>query len=447
MTMRLEIRRCCVSLVVCVAFAAMLSVSSAVIPIAPAGAQDAQMVAEFRPVLARYGHWQRHPRWGEVWVPERRPPSWRPYQFGHWVYTDEWGWYWISADPESDWGWITYHYGRWLFEPPFGWMWIPGDDWAPAWVDWRQGDEEVGWVALPPDDVVETVREQPDYWVFVPTRELLAPRVVLVMLVPARRAVIFRRTVVVNRTVVIRDRRVVVNPGIAPGVIARAAGRPVRVSEVKPRVVAGTRGVRDAVEVRVTPGRAVPRGRVTVKETGVVQPAQTVEKPQPLGRGENGRLGERPPRAAQGATPPNAAGTPAPNAPLTQQPSPRTPATTPATPQNAPTAGRPREPLTTTPSRPPASSSPPPNVVRPLGPPSPPPAAVRPPAPPSPPPAAVRPPPPPPPPPAVRPTPAPALQAAPQPQLPPTARPQPAQPPAAARPQLQPRRPNELERR
>ena len=359
-----------------------------------------------------------------------------------------------------------------MFEPTSGWMWIPGNEWAPAWVDWRRGDEDVGWAPLPPEEVIATVREQPDYWVFVRTRDLLAPRISVVVRPARERVVIIKRTVVVNRTVVVRERNVRVNPGIAPGIIAAAIGRPIRAFEVKPRVVVGTRGVRDAVEVRVQAGRPAPRVRetVVVKQTETIQPVRTVPKPQPLGRDENGRLGERPPRAAQDAQPA------APNAPPANRTAPgnRTaPATAPTTPPRNPTAtpetprrgqnGEPRAPRppaaappraptppagtppraptppAAAPGTPPRAPAPPPSAVRPpppavtpqppaVRPPPPPPAAARPAPPPSPP-AAVRPPPPPPPPPAA---------ARPAPPPPAAVHPPPPAPPPAARPQPQP---------
>jgi hypothetical protein len=114
----------------------------------------AQLSDEFQQALAPYGEWRQHPRWGDVWVPDQRPRGWRPYSVGHWVYTDDWGWYWISDDDEADWGWVTYHYGRWILERGFGWFWVPGNDWGPAWVDWRRGDRYVGWAPLAPDDVI-----------------------------------------------------------------------------------------------------------------------------------------------------------------------------------------------------------------------------------------------------------------------------------------------------
>ena len=104
---------------------------------------QAQVPAEFESALEPYGEWVRHPRWGMVWMPYDRPPGWRPYTEGHWVYTDDWGWYWISEGEEQDWGWVAYHYGRWVLDSRMGWLWVPGEEWAPAWVDWRRGGEYV----------------------------------------------------------------------------------------------------------------------------------------------------------------------------------------------------------------------------------------------------------------------------------------------------------------
>ena len=73
---------------------------------------------------------------------------------GRWVYTEEWGWYWVSDEEEADWGWVAFHYGRWAHDRRLGWFWVPGDEWAPAWVDWRRGDDYVGWAPLPPDEVM-----------------------------------------------------------------------------------------------------------------------------------------------------------------------------------------------------------------------------------------------------------------------------------------------------
>jgi uncharacterized protein DUF6600 len=294
----------------------------------PAAAQisdDAQIALE------EYGSWRPHPRFGEVWVPRAVPPDWRPYQYGHWVYTDEWGWYWVSDDVEADWGWVVYHYGRWAFERGFGWFWVPGDEWAPAWVNWRYGEEYVGWAPLPPDELIETYEVEPAYWMFVPGRYMTSPRLRTYYVPVYRRSVILRTTRVVNRTFPVHG-RLAVNPGISPAFVARVSGAPVATYRVRPRVFASTQGVAGAVPIRRedlrgarpggpggpggpgAPGGRARLGAVSVEPTTtVIRPNAAVTEPQPLGKNERGRLGTTPPRAAQGA--PSIA-------PLQQQPSP-----------------------------------------------------------------------------------------------------------------------------
>ena len=247
--------------------------------------------------------------------------GWRPYTYGRWVYTEEWGWYWVSDEEEADWGWVTFHYGRWAHDRRLGWFWVPGDEWGPAWVDWRRGDDYVGWAPLPPDEVVYEYDNDPSYWIFLPPRYLVAPRVRIYFLPPQRTVVVFRRTVIVNRTVRLEHRdhrgRFAVNPGIAPGIVAAAARRPVQTFHVQPRVLASTQGVAGAVQVRPQdlnrPGQRHQRGQprpggpspvqVTLQPAQtVVQPVARVPQPQALRNDERGRLGPTPPRAAQGAT-------------------------------------------------------------------------------------------------------------------------------------------------
>lgn len=283
----------------------------------------AQVSAEFQEALESYGHWERHPRFGEVWVPEDLPPDWRPYEYGHWVYTDEWGWYWVSDPEEEDWGWVVYHYGRWARDGQFGWFWIPGDEWGPAWVDWRYGDDYVGWAPLPPDEMIDDYDEQPDYWVFIAPRYITAARPRSYFVPRNRHDFVFRRSHVVNRTLRFERGRAAVNPGVSPALIARATRRPLPTYRVSPHVLAGTQGVAGAVRVspqQLRAGRPAQRGRkpnashvnaVAVQATTTtIKPAATVVAPQPLGKNERGRLGTHPPRAAQGAT----------VAPLPQQP-------------------------------------------------------------------------------------------------------------------------------
>ena len=124
MTQPWFLRRLALASLTCVA----LAIGAVATPIATAALTpaQAQISAEFQAALEPYGHWVRHARWGEVWVPDDIPPGWRPYSYGHWVYTEEWGWYWVSDQDEEDWGWVVYHYGRWVHDRRLGWFWIPG---------------------------------------------------------------------------------------------------------------------------------------------------------------------------------------------------------------------------------------------------------------------------------------------------------------------------------
>jgi hypothetical protein len=205
---------------------------------------------------------------------------------------------------------VAYHYGRWAFDPEYGWFWIPGDEWGPAWVDWRQGDDYVGWAPLPPDGFGVAYFEDPVYWCFVPPRFLLVPRVFTFFVPPRDRIVIIRKTVIVNRTVIVdrhRDRdhrRLGVNPGIDPRVVAKATGKPIRAAKVEPAVLRGTK-VDGTREVDARAGR---NARAQVRQTNnVIKPVGRVEAPKALGADEKGRL-NRPLKAAQDTDSDNRAG-------------------------------------------------------------------------------------------------------------------------------------------
>jgi hypothetical protein len=288
---------------------------------------------DFHVALEPYGAWHHHRRFGDVWVPASRSRDWRPYTVGHWVYTDDYGWYWVTDDQEADWGWITYHYGRWYRDADFGWFWIPNDVWGPAWVDWRYGDQYVGWAPEPPDEVVDDVQDEPTYWSFVPAGDLVAPSIVTVLLPFERRAEFFRSTALVNRPVMMRgsDRHFAVDPGIPPGKIAALRGRPLPTYQVRPRVLAGTAALPGAIQVRAADLRRAREGgnRLTARErvatrdiirsSSTVRPARAAPQPQPLGRGEVGRLGATPPRAARNAAVEQGAGQRTPGTPSAQQ--------------------------------------------------------------------------------------------------------------------------------
>ncbi len=275
----------------------------------------AQVSEDFIYALEPYGRWIRHRRFGEVWVPANLPRDWRPYEYGHWVYTDEWGWFWVSDPEEEDWGWVTFHYGRWVFERGLGWFWVPGDEWAPAWVDWRYGDGYVGWAPLPPDPYIEVYEADPLFWAFVAVRYLAQPRWRHYAVSSRHRATWLRRSHVVNRTFGVRGARLAVNPGLSPAFVAAQTHQSLPAYRVRPRVFSRTQGVQGAVQIQrddLRAGRsAKPRGRskssgrnavAVQRTTTVIKPSAAVTAaPQRLQKGQRGHLGGHPPRAAQGA--------------------------------------------------------------------------------------------------------------------------------------------------
>ncbi|MFL6799148.1 MAG: DUF6600 domain-containing protein [Xanthobacteraceae bacterium] len=268
------------------------------------GPMQGSLRSEFRTALEPHGQWRQHARWGDVWIPGNRPQGWRPYTVGRWAYTNDWGWYWVADDVEAPWGVVAYHYGRWVLDEEVGWCWIPGEEWGPAWVQWRrpQADVEyVGWAPLPPDQVTVEYQSQPEYWTFVRGTDFVAPRLVSVILPPQRYETFFQETVLVNRTVFVNDRGAFgVNPGIAPSFIAAATHQPLRTFDVRPVVLAGTAAFAGAMQVRAQDLRREGFARAALQPTqNVVRAADRVGPAQPLAPGERGRFGDMPPRAVQ----------------------------------------------------------------------------------------------------------------------------------------------------
>jgi hypothetical protein len=103
-------------------------------------------ISMFYSELSPLGEWIEFQSGVYAWRPANVGSDWRPYLHGRWVWSD-FGWYWISDEP---FGWATYHYGRWYDDEVYGWIWIPDLVWGPAWVEWRNNDEYVGWAPLPP---------------------------------------------------------------------------------------------------------------------------------------------------------------------------------------------------------------------------------------------------------------------------------------------------------
>jgi len=291
-----------------------LAVAGASVPIV-AGALTpaiAQCSDDMAAALDAYGHWVQLAPYGEVWVPDGVPPDWRPYEYGHWVYTDDWGWYWVSDDQEDDWGWVVYHYGRWIHDRG-SWFWVPGDEWAPAWVDWRYGGDDIGWAPLPPDDMVDAYDNDAEYWSFVPMRYIGEPELRRYYVPRDRRTILLRDTRIINRPVHIEGRRLWVNPGLSPGFISGRTHVALHAYNVRPRVFGATTGVQGAVTVRRDDLRtkgAIRRIAPITVQRSVTAIAPTVGAPAPkaLSKGEHGYLGSQPPRAAQGIVTPQSSG-------------------------------------------------------------------------------------------------------------------------------------------
>jgi hypothetical protein len=110
---------------------------------------DPSALTDFRSALDPYGQWQDDSTYGTVWVPSSDVvgSDFTPYaSAGHWTYDND-DYTWVS---DYDWGWAPFHYGRWVYSSPYGWGWIPGRTYAGAWVNWRYGLGEWGYVGWGP---------------------------------------------------------------------------------------------------------------------------------------------------------------------------------------------------------------------------------------------------------------------------------------------------------
>jgi hypothetical protein len=61
---------------------------------------EATTMAEFKSILANYGKWGTHEKYGAIWVPTVTPPGWHPYPACQWAYTKD-GWY---FNDDTAWG-------------------------------------------------------------------------------------------------------------------------------------------------------------------------------------------------------------------------------------------------------------------------------------------------------------------------------------------------------
>lgn len=123
---------------------------------ATAGATSATVdLGASRGVLAQYGRFVPHARYGEVWVPTAVEAGWKPYAPCHWTFdakTQAW-----TYDDQTAWGSIVHHYGRWINDRDLGWAWVPGAEYGSAWVLWQQPAGKVSWMARPPEADLQLV--------------------------------------------------------------------------------------------------------------------------------------------------------------------------------------------------------------------------------------------------------------------------------------------------
>lgn len=169
--------------------------------------------------LEPYGSWRETDDYGYVFQPRAaQTRNWRPYTDGRWAYTDA-GWTWVSDEP---FGWATYHYGRWTKLSGVGWVWVPGEEWAPAWVSWRKGDQNVGWAPLPPEarfDRGKGIHKWADNYydidageyVFIPNEEIGSENVQRAVIPAERNVTIVNQTT--NVTSITYNNNTIVNEG------------------------------------------------------------------------------------------------------------------------------------------------------------------------------------------------------------------------------------------
>lgn len=222
------------------------------VAVAPADGQA--NISTFYESLAPYGTWSQDENASWVWEPTDsvRDPNWRPYATnGHWTWTDH-GWYFESASP---YGWATFHYGRWGYNREHRWSWAPDNVWGPAWVDWRQSDDHIGWAPLPfgshfEADLGFSFRgknvgfdfhadlNERDYC-FVDSNRFLDVNIGIVLIPETRRHDVYSRTKIINNTYVYNDNRII-NKGVSTTIVERATKR--KIEEVKiedARIAAG----------------------------------------------------------------------------------------------------------------------------------------------------------------------------------------------------------------
>ncbi|MBS1492993.1 MAG: hypothetical protein JST55_05770 [Bacteroidetes bacterium] len=150
-------------------------------------------------------------------------PMYRPYTNGQWIASDE-GWYFKAPTPYEE---VVHHYGRWAYSPTMGWVWVPGRVRSPAWVDWREDDDNIAWTPVPPDvyvvnNVIQPVPVYEDRYVVVEKRYFVEPVVYEHVYVDKIKVKGMKKL----NGIFVRD-RVICNHGPEFTEIERISGRPI----------------------------------------------------------------------------------------------------------------------------------------------------------------------------------------------------------------------------
>lgn len=158
--------------------------------------------------LSPYGMWVNNPDYGYVWVPDVGR-SFQPYSSdGYWAYTDA-GWTWVSNYP---WGWAPFHYGRWYYDNFYGYVWIPGNQWGPAWVNWRHCNGYYGWTPLGPGYGYGYATSYTAYtapaerWIFVRERDFGRTNINNYYVDRSHNTTIINKSTVINNSIVNQTR-------------------------------------------------------------------------------------------------------------------------------------------------------------------------------------------------------------------------------------------------
>ncbi len=231
--------------------------------------------------LSPYGTWITYPGYGYVWMPNAGP-DFMPYSSnGNWIYTDA-GWTWAS---NYNWGWAPFHYGRWFYEGGYGWMWVPGNEWAPAWVSWRGGNDYYGWAPLGPnvsiDVALGSYNPPVNYWNFVPRRYMGNPGWHNYYVDQSRNVTIINNTTIINNYSGSNRASHAYAPGPDPNEVRRVSGSNIQQVHIREVNTPGSRVSGNQFDIYRPRIDAAPANRADASARPVPARVQTLRDVRP----------------------------------------------------------------------------------------------------------------------------------------------------------------------